>query len=216
MSKLFGQSRRHGAGPGTRRATLPTPLFRTGGPSLAPSALPFEPTQCRESNGTSLAKVCWSQEHSGRKILMWIRRESTKAQHPGIRQDYRDRRATSGSADRGLERVMGIEPTLSAWEAEVLPLNYTRLVWILLGDHPPLQPRRDDVLRRCGEVIRQRLEYPVRPSLKPGPSSQESLGYTVKFDSVKMCPTRETDPLLQRTSSGGIRGKHIRYLRETL
>ena len=27
-----------------------------------------------------------------------------------------------------LERVMGIEPTLSAWEAEVLPLNYTRVL----------------------------------------------------------------------------------------
>jgi hypothetical protein len=27
-----------------------------------------------------------------------------------------------------MERVMGIEPTLSAWEAEVLPLNYTRAV----------------------------------------------------------------------------------------
>ncbi|CDH45353.1 conserved hypothetical protein [Candidatus Contendobacter odensis Run_B_J11] len=27
-----------------------------------------------------------------------------------------------------LERVMGIEPTPSAWKAEVLPLNYTRLV----------------------------------------------------------------------------------------
>ena len=27
-----------------------------------------------------------------------------------------------------IERVMGIEPTLSAWEAEVLPLNYTRKV----------------------------------------------------------------------------------------
>ena len=26
-----------------------------------------------------------------------------------------------------MERVMGIEPTLSAWKAEVLPLNYTRL-----------------------------------------------------------------------------------------
>ncbi len=26
-----------------------------------------------------------------------------------------------------LERVMGIEPTLRAWEAPVLPLNYTRL-----------------------------------------------------------------------------------------
>ena len=27
-----------------------------------------------------------------------------------------------------MERVMGIEPTSSAWEAEVLPLNYTRSV----------------------------------------------------------------------------------------
>jgi hypothetical protein len=27
-----------------------------------------------------------------------------------------------------LERVMGIEPTLSAWKAEVLPLNYTRFL----------------------------------------------------------------------------------------
>ena len=26
-----------------------------------------------------------------------------------------------------LERVMGIEPTLSAWKAGVLPLNYTRV-----------------------------------------------------------------------------------------
>jgi hypothetical protein len=25
-----------------------------------------------------------------------------------------------------MERVMGIEPTFSAWEADVLPLNYTR------------------------------------------------------------------------------------------
>jgi hypothetical protein len=25
-----------------------------------------------------------------------------------------------------LERVTGIEPALSAWEADVLPLNYTR------------------------------------------------------------------------------------------
>ncbi len=27
-----------------------------------------------------------------------------------------------------MERVMGIEPTLEAWEAPVLPLNYTREV----------------------------------------------------------------------------------------
>jgi hypothetical protein len=30
-------------------------------------------------------------------------------------------------AVKGLERVMGIEPTLAAWEAAVLPLNYTRM-----------------------------------------------------------------------------------------
>jgi hypothetical protein len=30
---------------------------------------------------------------------------------------------------QNLERVMGIEPTLSAWKAEVLPLNYTRFVY---------------------------------------------------------------------------------------
>ena len=34
---------------------------------------------------------------------------------------------TVGSDKPFMERVMGIEPTLSAWEAEVLPLNYTRL-----------------------------------------------------------------------------------------
>ena len=29
-----------------------------------------------------------------------------------------------------MERVRGIEPPLSAWEADVLPLNYTRVtVW---------------------------------------------------------------------------------------
>ena len=29
----------------------------------------------------------------------------------------------------GLERVRGIEPPYSAWEADVLPLNYTRVRW---------------------------------------------------------------------------------------
>ena len=30
-----------------------------------------------------------------------------------------------------LERVMGIEPTYAAWEAAVLPLNYTRILALL-------------------------------------------------------------------------------------
>jgi hypothetical protein len=39
---------------------------------------------------------------------------------------------TIGSTDRrshlqaGMERVKGIEPSYAAWEAAVLPLNYTR------------------------------------------------------------------------------------------
>ena len=33
---------------------------------------------------------------------------------------------------------MGIEPTLSAWKAEVLPLNYTRLT-IQLSNHKYLE-----------------------------------------------------------------------------
>ena len=29
---------------------------------------------------------------------------------------------------KSLERAMGIEPTYAAWEAAVLPLNYTRIM----------------------------------------------------------------------------------------
>jgi hypothetical protein len=39
-----------------------------------------------------------------------------------------------------VERVMGIEPTFSAWEADVLPLNYTRLIYIHL-DSTGIKPR---------------------------------------------------------------------------
>ena len=34
-----------------------------------------------------------------------------------------------------VERVMGIEPTLEAWEAAVLPLNYTRRTMLLMKPH---------------------------------------------------------------------------------
>ena len=40
--------------------------------------------------------------------------------------DYKKSRSTDGSVLRDLERVKGIEPSCSAWEADVLPLNYTR------------------------------------------------------------------------------------------
>ena len=34
-----------------------------------------------------------------------------------------------------MERVMGIEPTPSAWKAEVLPLNYTRKSTLINSKH---------------------------------------------------------------------------------
>ena len=36
-----------------------------------------------------------------------------------------------------LERVTGIEPAYSAWEADVLPLNYTRIRGLIRWDPPP-------------------------------------------------------------------------------
>ena len=57
---------------------------------------------------------------------------------------------------RLLERVMGIEPTLSAWEAEVLPLNYTRLRKKSIHNERGVKPKalRSDApradLRHCG------------------------------------------------------------------
>jgi hypothetical protein len=51
-----------------------------------------------------LANVC--QRPAGRKLQIKL---------AGIGQRWLE-----------VERVMGIEPTLAAWEAAVLPLNYTR------------------------------------------------------------------------------------------
>ena len=45
-----------------------------------------------------------------------------------------------------LERVTGIEPALSAWEADVLPLNYTR-------GHERLARSVDDSRRQATETV---------------------------------------------------------------
>ena len=48
----------------------------------------------------------------------------------------RDQIISEGSIKRRLERVKGIEPSYAAWEAAVLPLNYTRDG----GDHSRKRP----------------------------------------------------------------------------
>lgn len=63
-----------------------------------------------------------------------------------------------------MERVIGIEPTLTAWKAAVLPLNYTRVLVPEAGLEPAryfypriLSPVRLP-FRHSGLVIRPRLE----------------------------------------------------------
>jgi hypothetical protein len=49
---------------------------------------------------------------------------------------------------RLFERVKGIEPSFSAWEADVLPLNYTRDAHKCTGD-APFTPNEPGVLSMC-------------------------------------------------------------------
>jgi hypothetical protein len=59
-----------------------------------------------------------------------------------------------------MERVMGIEPTFSAWEADVLPLNYTRT-------------QVSQSLKRYGEITPQK-SYNIT-KLKPGVASFQAI-----------------------------------------
>ena len=52
--------------------------------------------------------------------------ERTRDQDPARARNLGWSWLTRSQPDMRLERVMGIEPTLVAWEATVLPLNYTR------------------------------------------------------------------------------------------
>ena len=73
---------------------------------------------------------------------------------PGFRGTF----AVQAADFRGdlMERVTGIEPALSAWEADVLPLNYTRVlcrpqVCRMPGGRGPLGKGGDDI--RVVEVL---------------------------------------------------------------
>ena len=79
----------------------------------------------------------------------------------------------------GLERVKGIEPSYAAWEAAVLPLNYTRLsgqlyhaspwrqqpysaAWAVAGASPNFTPRTAySAATRIASIILTALAFPV-------------------------------------------------------
>ena len=86
----------------------------------------------------------------------------------------------------GVERVMGIEPTRSAWEAEILPLNYTRIccalgiittaIWSVKAKGEmqkrakmPEMPESPAILRTAGASGRQKQW--------PGDSVSSSTGF---------------------------------------
>ena len=77
-------------------------------------------------------------------------------------------------ACRRVERVMGIEPTLSGWEPEVLPLNYTRPVPVSTGEarRPGSERGASDSGLRAAMILRERR--PARQSTgireRPPPS----------------------------------------------
>ena len=49
-----------------------------------------------------------------------------------------------------VERVTGIEPALSAWEADVLPLNYTRV-------RRKTVPLRNESCCACPDIVPERV-----------------------------------------------------------
>ena len=61
-----------------------------------------------------------------------------------------------------MERAMGIEPTTSAWKAEVLPLNYTRVhnaFLIVL----PIFIGRSGRIRTCDPLLPRQVLYQTEP-----------------------------------------------------
>lgn len=83
---------------------------------------------------------------------------------------------------RKVERVMGIEPTLEAWEAAVLPLNYTRET-MLLSDaciiaSDPLNKRQR--LQSCSMEITLNGQPKTFSGVHTVAELVESLGYQGK------------------------------------
>ena len=68
------------------------------------------------------------------------------------RLSYMGKGTSLNDSPARLERVMGIEPTSSAWKAEVLPLNYTRKSrWMHTGNlSPPSGPATSDLVEGGG------------------------------------------------------------------
>jgi hypothetical protein len=95
------------------------------------------PGECRGQDERAVARLNGVGEridaapasHRGHLPRAPSARESRKRvarMWPGTSVPLRDRRSRANDQPERAERVTGIEPAFSAWEADVLPLNYTR------------------------------------------------------------------------------------------
>lgn len=82
-----------------------------------------------------------------------------------------------------LERAMGIEPTTSAWKAEVLPLNYTRNIKFSSG--------RSGRIRTCDPLLPRQVLYQAEPRPEHNVyytvSEVKSQAFSFAFVSFKCC-----------------------------
>ena len=106
--------------------------------------------------------------------------------------------------DNASKRVMGIEPTPSAWKAEVLPLNYTRISVEGAGFEPAKAEPSDlqsDPFDRSGTPP---LTLPAKPVFSPitNQMSTQNNKYFVKIRNMRNSPrTPFTQPYLAGVAS---------------
>ena len=70
----------------------------------------------------------------------------------------------------GLERVKGIEPSYAAWEAAVLPLNYTRAGVLLPSSPNRCKPLGDHAAAQFGRQLTKPSCGPIRHAAGPFPA----------------------------------------------
>ena len=114
-------------------------------------------------------------------------------------------------ANNSLERVMGVEPTLSAWKAEVLPLNYTRAFiptrrWLMATACDPGEPAfqtiwwrgEDSNLRRLSRQIYSLIPLTAREPLQIKRRMIAPVSQPVNFSHVSLEPLEAPYSLASR------------------
>ena len=97
-----------------------------------------------------------------------------------------------------MERVIGIEPTSSAWKAEVLPLNYTRVVKIYMGRLMGIEPTN------VGTTIRCVNHFAIAAIFGRGSRNRtHTKGFGDLYSTVELCPCNGGGGRIRTAEPGG-------------